>query len=109
MYGNNVPAEVFSCENLARGRVLLDCEAADAVGSVEAIEVIIDKSQETLGAEHYWVSVDTSDRPAYKFGDAKRKQAVSKVRMKVNAVLRDTCGWISSNKCQWSVIIPCRC
>ena len=26
-----------------------------------------------------------------------------------NAVPRDTCGWIYSNQCQWSVIIPCRC
>ena len=30
-----------------------------------------------------WVSVDTNDRPAYKFGDTKRKQALSKVRVKV--------------------------
>ena len=26
-----------------------------------------------------------------------------------NAVLRDTCGWICWNKCQWPAIVPCRC
>ena len=42
MNSKSVTAEVFSCENLARGRVLLDCGATDTVGSVEAIEAIID-------------------------------------------------------------------
>ena len=51
---------------------------------MEAIEAIIDKSQEALGNDHDWVSVDISDRPVYKFGDAKKKkQALSKVKVKV--------------------------
>ena len=29
------------------------------------------------------MSVDTNDRPVHKYGDGKRKQALSKVRMKV--------------------------
>ena len=62
MNSTSVTAEVFSCENLARGRVLLDCGATDTVGSVEAIEAIVDKSQEALGTDHGWVSVDTIDR-----------------------------------------------
>ena len=61
------------------GRVLLDCGATDTVGSVEAIEGIIDKSLEAFGTDHDWVSVSTNDRSVYKFGDAKRKQALSKV------------------------------
>ena len=44
MNGNSVTAEVFSCENLARGRKLLDCGATGTVGSLEAIEATIDKS-----------------------------------------------------------------
>ena len=80
---HSTAAEAFGCENLARGRVLLDRGATDLVGSVEATEAIIDKSQEAFGADHDWVSVDTNDRPVYKFGDAERKQAVSKVRAKV--------------------------
>ena len=44
---------------------------------------IIDKSQEAFGTDHGWVSVDTNDRPVYKFGVAKRKQALSKVKVKV--------------------------
>ena len=34
--------EVSSRETLARGRVLLDCGATDTVGSVEAIDSVID-------------------------------------------------------------------
>ena len=68
----------LSCENLARGRVLLDCGATGTDGSVEAIEAIIDKSQEAFGTDHDWLSVHTNDQPVYKFGDAKRKQALSK-------------------------------
>ena len=80
---NRTSVEAFSCENLARGRVLLDCGATDTVGSVEAIEAIIDKSQEAFGDDHDWVSVEINDRPVYKFGDAKRKRALSKLRVKV--------------------------
>ena len=80
---NSITAEAFGCVNLARGRVLLDWRATDTVGSVETIEAIIDKSQELFGADHDWVSVDTNDRPVHKFGDVKRKQVLSKVRVKV--------------------------
>ena len=80
---NSFTAEAFGCENLARGRVLLDCGATDTVGRVAAIEAIIDKSQEAFGADHDWVSVDTNDQPVYEIGDAKRKQALSKVRVEV--------------------------
>ena len=59
------------------------CGATDTVGSVEANEATADKSQEAFGTDHDWVSVDTNDRPVYKFGDAKRKQALSKVKVKV--------------------------
>ena len=55
MNSNSVVAEVFSFENLARGRVMLDRGATDTVGSVEAIEAIIDKPQEAFGADHDWV------------------------------------------------------
>ena len=48
MNSNSVAAEVFSCENLTRGRALLVCGATDTVGSVEAIEAVIDKSQEAF-------------------------------------------------------------
>ena len=152
---NSVTAEVFSCENLT-----------DTVGRVEAIEAIIDKSQDAFGTDHDWVSVDANDRPVYKFGFAKRNEAVvvqgqsesatrrsrgtifmcmprkrkeclycclpshslrweqSSTSRRVmrsfviwnlkpwhswNTVLRDTCGWICLNKCQWSVIIFCHC
>ena len=56
---NSVTVEVFSCENLARGRVLLDCGATGTVGSVEAIVAVVDKSQEAFGTDHDWVSVGT--------------------------------------------------
>ena len=62
---------------------MIDCGATDTVGSVEAIEAIIDKSQEAFGTDHEWVSVDTNDRPVCKFGGAKRQQALSKVKVKV--------------------------
>ena len=75
---NSTSAAAFGCENLARDRELLDGGATDTVGSVDAIEAIIDKSQEAFGTDHDWVSVDTKCRPVYKFGDAKRKQALSK-------------------------------
>ena len=75
-------AEAFDCENLARGSVWLDCGATDTVGRVEALEAIFDKSQEAFGDDRDWVSVDINDRLVYKFGDAKRKQALSKVRVK---------------------------
>ena len=81
---NSTSVEAFRCENLANGRVLIDCGATDTVGSVEAIEAIIDKSQEAFGNDHGWVSVDVNDRPIYKFGDANRKQALSKVKVKVS-------------------------
>ena len=44
---------------------------------------IVDKSQEAFGTDHGWVFVDTTHRPVYKFGVAKRKQSVSKVKVKV--------------------------
>ena len=50
---------------------------------MKAIEAIIDKSQEAFGVDHSWVSVDTNDRPVYKFGDAKRKQPLFNVTLKV--------------------------
>ena len=81
---NSTSVEAFSCENLALGKVLIDCGATDTVGSVEAIEAIIDKSQEAFGNDHDWVSVDCNDRPIYKFGDANRQQALSKVKVKVS-------------------------
>ena len=84
MNSNGVTAEVFSCENLACGRVLLDCGATDTVGSVEASEATIDKSQKAFGKDHDWVSVDPNDRPVYKFGGAKREQALSKVKSECN-------------------------
>ena len=59
MNSNSVSAELFCCENLARGRVLLDCGATDTVGSVEAIDAVVDKSQEAFGTDHLWVSVGT--------------------------------------------------
>ena len=83
MKENSVAAEVFCCENLARGRVLHDCGATDTVGSVEANEAIVDKSQEAFGTDHDWVSVDSNDRPLYKFGDARRKPALSKIKVTV--------------------------
>ena len=76
----NKTAEAFGCENRERGKVLLDCGATDTVGSVEAI---IDKSQEAFEADSDLVSVDTKDWPVYKFGDDMRKQAMSKIRVKV--------------------------
>ena len=79
---NSITAEAFGCGNLAHGGVWLDCGATDTVGSVEAIDAIIDKSQEAFGADHDWVSVNTND-PVNKFIDAKREQALSKVRVKV--------------------------
>ena len=84
MKTNSTSVEAFSCENLALGKVLIDCGATDTVGSVEAIEAIIDKSQEAFGNDHDWVSVDCNDRPIYKFGDANRQQALSKVKVKVS-------------------------
>ena len=51
---NSITAEAFGCENLARGRVLLDCGATDPVGGVEAIDTVNDKSQEAFGADHDW-------------------------------------------------------
>ena len=80
---HSTTAEAFGCENLARDRVLLDCGATDTVVSVEAIEAIIVKSQDAFGADHDWVLVDTNHGPVYKFGDAKRKQALPEVRAKV--------------------------
>ena len=71
---NNTTAEAFCCENLTRGRVLLDCEATDTVGSVEAIESIF----ELTG-----VFVDANDRPVCQLGDANRKQALAMVRVQV--------------------------
>ena len=61
---------------------------------MEAIEAMIDNSQEAFGDDHDWVSVDINDRPVYKFGDAKRKQALSKVKVKVKPA-----GHIAHLKC----------
>ena len=61
----------------------LNCGGTDRVGSVEALEAIIDNSQEAFGADHDWVSVAINDRPVYKFSNAKHKQALSMVRAKV--------------------------
>ena len=79
---HSTTAEAFGCENLARDRVSLDCGATDTVGREEPIEAITDKSQEAFGAVHDWACVDTNDRSMYKFGDARRKQALSQVRVK---------------------------
>ena len=76
MNTTGVTSEVFIFENLARGRVLLDWRGSDR-------GAVINKAQEAFGTDHDWVSVDTNDRPVYKFGDAKRKQALSKVKVKV--------------------------
>ena len=78
---NSTTAEAFGFENLAGGRVLIDCGATDSVQSMEPIEAIIDKSEEDFRMDPDWVSVDINDRPVYKFGDAKRKEALSKVRV----------------------------
>ena len=48
--------------------MLLDCGATDTVGSVEAIETDIDKSHGAFGTDHDRVSVNSNDRPVYKFG-----------------------------------------
>ena len=76
-------AEAFGCQNLASGRVSLDCGATDTVGSIGAIQAILDTAQEAFGTDHDWFSVDTNDRPVSKFGETKRKQALYKVRVKV--------------------------
>ena len=130
-------------------------------GAWKRSRLLLTNRKKAFGADHSWVSVDTNDRPVYKFGDAKRKQPLVqgqseghvthlhvhspgngrsactvvcqvtrcvweqsstsrrvmrsfaiwnlKPRYSWNAVPRDICGWICSNKCQCSVIIPCRC
>ena len=84
MIGNSVSRpRFFSCENLACGRVLLVCGATAQSGAWKRIEAFVDKSQEAFGTGHDWVSVDTNDRPVCKFGDAKRKEALSKVKVEV--------------------------
>ena len=64
-------------------KTMFDCGATDTVGTVEAIEAPVDKSQEVFGTAHDWVSVDINDRPVHNFGVAKRKQALSKVKVQV--------------------------
>ena len=55
---NKTTSEAFGCENLARGR-LLNCGATDTVGSVEAIEAILDKAQEAFGTDSGWAGDST--------------------------------------------------
>ena len=72
----NATAEAFKCENLASCKVL-DCGATDTVGSVESIVAVMENDQEAFGTDVDGVSVDTSDRPVYKYGDFKRKQGTA--------------------------------
>ena len=59
---NSMMAEAFGFENLAGGRVLIDCGATGTVRSVEALDAIVDKSKEDFGMDPYWVSVDVQIR-----------------------------------------------
>ena len=45
---------------------------------MEAVEAIKNKAQERYGPNPEVVAVDTNDRPVYKYGDARRMQALSK-------------------------------
>ena len=75
--------ESFNLEKIEAGKALLDCGATDTIGSVEAVEAIIDRAQRMFGNDEECVSVDTQDRPVYKFGDAKKQKVLSKVTVRV--------------------------
>ena len=80
---NSLTAEVFSCENLARSRVMLDLWSDRHSRKRGSDRGCCRQSHEAFGADHACLSVDTNDRPVYKFGDAKRKQALSMVNVEV--------------------------
>ena len=63
---NDTMGQAFSCENLSRGKVLFDRGATNAVGSVEAVEAIIDTAQECFGLDPEVVTVDINERHEYK-------------------------------------------
>ena len=76
-------AEALNLEKIAAGKALLDCGASDSLGGVEAIEAAIDRSHKMYGEDEECVSVDTTDRPTYKFGNANKQQVLSKVTVRV--------------------------
>ena len=75
-----VTAEAFGCESPAHGRVLLASGVTDTVGSVKRWRRLLTNHKKPSEQNHDWVS---NDRLVYKFGDAMRKQALFKVRVKV--------------------------
>ena len=72
---HSATAEAFGCENLARGQVLLTVE-------LRTLSEVWKRSRlsSTNPKKHLEqiMTVDTNDRPVYKIGDARRKQALSK-------------------------------
>ena len=74
--------ETFNLEKIEAGKVLLDCGASDTIGSVEAIEAIIDRAQQMYGDDEERADGDTRDRPTYDPGDAKEQPVLSKVAVR---------------------------
>ena len=81
--GGDVDAEALNLEKIVAGKALLDCGASDSLGGVEAIEAAIDRSHKMYGEDEECVSVDTTDRPTYKFGNANKQHVLSKVTVRV--------------------------
>ena len=75
---------VTTSEAVAQGKAILDCGATRSIGSVHAIERLMEMNIRAKGNSGV-VSVDTTNRPVFSFGNSSMNQCASTVRMGITA------------------------
>eukprot|EP00439_Symbiodinium_sp_Y106_P023334 s1786_g2.t2 len=75
---------ITTSEAVAQGKAILDCGATRSIGSVHAIERLMEMNIRAKGNSGV-VSVDTTNRPVFSFGNSSMNQCASTVRMGITA------------------------
>ena len=75
---------ITTLEAIDQGKAILDCGATRSIGSVYAIEKLMEMNVRAKGTSGV-VSVDTNNRPVFSFGNSSMNQCASTVKMGITA------------------------
>ena len=75
---------ITTLEAIDQGKAILDCGATRSIGSVYAIEKLMEMNVRAKGTSGV-VSVDTNKRPVFSFGNSSMNQCASTVKMGITA------------------------
>ncbi|OLP98934.1 hypothetical protein AK812_SmicGene18559 [Symbiodinium microadriaticum] len=77
-------AGISTSEAVAQGKAILDCGATRSIGSVYALERLMEMNIKARGSSGV-VSVDSTNRPVFSFGNSSMNQCAATVKMGISA------------------------